>query len=116
MNRWRAIRQSRFVARPRLGPLRLWLEVNAYAIPLPRLHLDFNECEVSVGVTLCDALNDPAACVALDLKLPATLADLLLCVWPHVAPGERRRALERVFADIAVGKAKPHRNPPEDSP
>lgn len=96
-SRWDRIRRFGYGWHGKRGRVNAGLEFHAWAIPLPRVRVYFEECEVSIGVSLGDALNDPIFGAGAGVELPGWAADVLVLVWPGALRANRRVAARRLF-------------------
>lgn len=93
----RELRHSRWAGRRQWRRLSLWGEFAGYALPLPSMGLDFQQCTVSMNVSLgTGGWTDPVASLALELELPGYLADGLVLIWPGIERRDRRDAWQRL--------------------
>jgi hypothetical protein len=96
-SRWDRIRRFGYGWHGERGRWHAGLDVHAWAVPLPRVRVYFEECEVSIGVSIGDALNDPIIGAGAGVELPGWAADLLVLVWPAATRANRRVAAGRLF-------------------
>jgi hypothetical protein len=100
--RWDRFRRYAWAGRWTRGRFTAWAEFANYELPLPKVWIGFEECEIAVGVSIGDALNDRLAALVFAVELPGSVADALVVVWPgRLARGARRAALSSLLADAS---------------
>lgn len=103
MKRFRRVRHLGYGARAQYGRFSVAFDVHAYAVPLPRVRVYFDEAEVALALSIGDLHSDPIIACSIAVELPGNVADALVVVWPgRVAPGERRAALSRLLHEAAA--------------